>query len=367
MASDPKSSALHRLLLAWFDAERADLPWRQNRDPYRVWLSETMLQQTQVATVIPYFNRFLERFPTVRDLAGAPLDDVLKAWEGLGYYSRARNLHRTAQIIAQGHGGEFPASPDALRKLPGIGRYTAGAIASISFGADAPVLDGNVIRVLTRLYDITDDVTQPATHAALWALAEQLVPSGQAGAWNEALMDLGRRICTPRNPRCALCPVRDWCAAFRAGTQRERPVRPPRVRTPHFDVTAAVISRADGQVLIAQRPLDKMLGGLWEFPGGKREPGETLRACLKREILEELGVELRVGQQIGVVRHGYTHFRITLYAFHCEIMSGEPQAIGCAAWTWATLGDLDRFAFPVTDRKIIALLRGGQLALDLET
>jgi len=225
-----------------------------------------------------------------------------------------------------------------------------------------------VIRVLARLYNIADDVTQSATQTALWALAERLVPSGQAGAWNEALMDLGRRICTPRDPRCVVCPVRDWCDAFRAGTQRERPVRPPRTKTPHYDVTAAVIRRADGQVLIAQRPLDKMLGGLWEFPGGKREPGETLRACLKREILEELDVGIRVGEQIGVVRHGYTHFRITLYAFHCMITSGEPQAIGCAAWTWAALDDLDRFAFPVTDRTIIALLRGGgQLGLDLET
>ncbi|HMM27045.1 MAG TPA: A/G-specific adenine glycosylase [Aggregatilineaceae bacterium] len=369
MGLDVRPSMLHSLLLAWFEGESEDLPWRQDRHPYRVWLSEIMLQQTQVATVIPYFKRFLERFPTVEDLARAPLDDVLKIWEGLGYYSRARNLHRTAQIVAKEYGGNFPASPEELQKLPGIGRYTAGAIASIAYGVNAPVLDGNVIRVLSRIYDIADDVTQPATQRALWALAERLVPPGQAGAWNEALMDLGRRICTPRDPRCAECPVNTWCDAFQAGTQRQRPVRPQRVKTPHFDVTAAVIRRADGQVLIAQRPPDAMLGGLWEFPGGKREPGETLRDCLAREIREELGIEIRVGEQIGVVRHGYTHFRITLYAFYGEIASGEPRAIGCAAWTWATLDDLDRYAFPVTDRKIIALLRdgGSQLGLDLET
>lgn len=366
---DPRTVKLRSLLLAWFARDRENLPWRESRCPYRVWLSEIMLQQTQVTTVIPYFKRFLERFPTLEDLARAPLDDVLKAWEGLGYYSRARNLHRTAQIVVSKYGGRFPTSPEELQTLPGIGRYTAGAIASIAFGVDAPVLDGNVIRVLARLYNLADDITQPATQRALWTLAEQLVPPGEAGAWNEALMDLGRRICIRRDPRCAVCPVNDWCEAFQAGTQRQRPVRPQRVRLPHFDVAAAVIHHAHGQVLIAQRPLDAMLGGLWEFPGGKREPGETLRECLAREICEELGVEIRAGEQIGAVRHSYTHFRITLHAFHCTIVSGEPQAISCAAWTWAALDDLDRFAFPVTDRKVIAMLRdgGGQLGLDLRT
>ena len=365
MSADAKAAFLHAHLIDWFREKQADLPWRRNRTPYRVWLSEIMLQQTQVATVIPYYERFLARFPTVEALAAAPLDDVLKLWEGLGYYSRAQNLHRAAQIVAGELGGRFPETAAELQKLPGIGRYTAGAIASLAFGQDVPVLDGNIIRVLARVCNIEDDVTQSATQRALWALAEQLVPAGNAAAWNEGLMELGRRICTPRDPLCKQCPIAPECEAFRLGVQNERPVKRPRAKTPHYDVTAAVIHRADGQVLIAQRPLDGMLGGLWEFPGGKREPGETLRACLEREISEELGIEIRVGPQIATVRHGYTHFRITLYAFACEIVRGEPQAIGCAAWTWASLDELDRYAFPVTDQQIIAQLRnGGQLAFD---
>lgn len=369
MSSDEKAAWLQHHLIAWFERVREDLPWRRDRSPYRVWVSEVMLQQTQVSTVIPYFERFLERFPTVQALAAAPLDDVLKAWQGLGYYSRARQMHRAAQIIAGERSGHFPETAAGLQKLPGIGRYTAGAIASLAFGQDAPVLDGNVIRVLSRVFNIADDVTATSTRDALWVLAGQLLPPGQAAAWNEGLMELGRRVCTPRAPACPACPIAARCEAARLGVQEQRPVKPARARTPHYDVTAAVIRRDDGRLLIAQRPLDGMLGGLWEFPGGKREPGETLQACLAREIREELGIEIRVGEQIGVVRHGYTHFRITLYAFYGEIASGEPRAIGCAAWTWATLDDLDRYAFPVTDRKIIALLRdgGGQLGLDLET
>jgi len=359
--------ALHDALIAWFTAHKADLPWRRVRDPYRIWLSEIMLQQTQVATVSPYYERFLARFPTVEALAAAPLGDVLKLWEGLGYYSRARNLHRAAQRVVEQLGGAFPSTVEGLRALPGVGRYTAGAVASLAFDADAPVLDGNVIRVLARVCDVAEDVRAPRTQRALWALAETILPRGRAAAWNEGLMELGRRICTPQSPDCPACPIRAHCDAYAKGVQNERPVRAPRPRTPHFDVTAAVIRRADGRLLIAQRPADGMLGGLWEFPGGKREPGESLRACLRREIREELGVEIAVGAQIGAVKHGYTHFRITLYAFACTLVEGEPQALGVADWAWVLPEELDRYPFPVTDQKIIAMLRGGgsQLGMDL--
>jgi A/G-specific adenine glycosylase len=360
-------SRLHDALIGWFEQHKADLPWRRTKDPYAIWLSEIMLQQTQVATVIPYYERFLERFPTVGALAAAPLDDVLKLWEGLGYYSRARNLHRAAQMVVAEFGGVFPASVDELRRLPGIGEYTAGAVASLAFGMDAPVLDGNVIRIFARLFDIEGDITQNATKSGLWELAEKLVPAGRAGLWNEGLMELGRRICTPKNPACPNCPAASYCDARRLEVQHARPVRAPRRKTPHYDVTAAVTRRDDGRVLIAQRPTDGMLGGLWEFPGGKREPGESLPECLRRELQEELGIEIAVGDQIGTVRHTYTHLRITLYAFKCRLLSGEPQALGCAAWAWVSLDELDRYAFPVTDQKIIAMLRdgGGQLAMDL--
>ncbi|MBN2303563.1 MAG: A/G-specific adenine glycosylase [Anaerolineae bacterium] len=361
--------ALHDALIGWFEQHKTDLPWRRTQDPYAIWLSEIMLQQTQVTTVIPYYKRFLARFPTVRDLAVAPLGDVLKLWEGLGYYSRARNLHRAAQMVVDDFGGNFPASIPKLRTLPGVGRYTAGAVGSLAFGLDVPVLDGNVIRILARLLDITDDVTQVTTQNALWNLVEQLVPAGRAGLWNEGLMELGRRVCMPQSPDCAACPIADHCMARQANTQAERPVKRPRRKIPHYDVTAAVIQRADGFILIAQRPPNGMLGGLWEFPGGKREPGETLPDCLKREIREELGIEIAVKDQVGVVRHAYSHFRITLYAFMCEYVSGQPQALECADWTWTTLDTLDQYAFPVTDQQIIAMLRngGGQLGMDLGT
>ncbi len=360
-------AALNDDLIRWFEQFKADLPWRRSKDPYAIWLSEMMLQQTQVGTVIPYYERFLARFPTVEALAAAPLSDVLKLWEGLGYYSRARNLHRAALQVVTDWGGVFPSTVPDLLKLPGIGRYSAGAIASLAFNADAPILDGNVIRVLARVFNIAEDVTENSTKEALWKLAAEILPTGRAGAWNEGLMELGRRICTPKSPTCDSCPIAVHCAARRLGIQNERPVKRPRAKTPHFDVTAAVIFREDGHILIAQRPPEGMLGGLWEFPGGKREPGETLPNCLRREIQEELGIDIAVGEQIGVVRHGYTHFRITLYAFACTLLNGDPQAIQCADWTWTTLDELDRYPFPVTDQKIIAMLRngGGQLGMDL--
>jgi A/G-specific adenine glycosylase len=347
-------------LIAWFEANKEPLPWRANRTPYTIWISEIMLQQTQVATVTPYYERFLTRFPDVGALAGASLDDVLKLWEGLGYYSRARNLHRAAQMIVEEHGSELPPDPDTLRDLPGIGPYTANAIASLAFGIDVPVLDGNVIRILTRLCDIADDVRQAQTRNMLWRIAGELLPAGQAAAWNEGLMELGRRICTPKAPRCEECPLASDCRARARGVQAERPVQSKKPATPHHIVTAAVIRRKDGRVLIAQRPHDGMLGGLWEFPGGKCTSGETLPECLAREIKEELGIDIAVGGQLAKIKHAYSHFRITLYAFVCTLVAGEPQVIGCADFAWVTLDELDDYAFPVTDQKIIAALEDAQ-------
>ena len=354
-----QAAQAHTALLAWFAANQADLPWRRDRSPYRVWLSEAMLQQTQVETVIPYFERFLDEFPDIQALAAAPLDRVLKAWEGLGYYSRARNLHRAAKVVVEEHAGLIPATVDELIKLPGVGRYTAGAIASLAYGVDAPVLDGNVIRVLTRLLDIPDDVSSPSIRQALWQTAIDFLPAGQAGPWNESLMELGRRICTPRKPACDACPLAEFCQAKQAGVQALRPVKAPRKKVPHVEVAAGVIQREDGRILIAQRPVDKMLGGLWEFPGGKREPGETLAECLAREIREELGIEIAVGEHFAVVNHAFTHFKMTMYVFKCRHTSGLPQTLGCAAWAWVTPDEFDEYAFPVTDRKVIAALQNG--------
>ena len=355
----PQVAAMHEVLLRWFAIHREDFPWRHNSNPYTIWVSEIMLQQTQVATVIPYFERFIARLPSLVALAQASIDDVLQQWQGLGYYTRARNLHRAAQIIVREHGGELPRTVTELRKLPGIGRYTAGAIASFAFGQDEPVLDGNIIRVLSRVFDIEDDISTTATRNGLWELAGQLVPPGRAAPWNEALMELGRRVCVPGNPRCDACPISPHCAALRRSVQHERPVKRPKPRLPYYDVTAAVIRRDDGRLLIAQRPLDGMLGGLWEFPGGKRESGETLEECLKREIREELAIEIEVNKQIGVVKHAYSHFRISLYAFDCRHVAGSPATIGVADFAWVRLEELGRYAFPTTDQKIIAILQDG--------
>ncbi len=358
------SNKIVNLLLNWWDHNHADLPWRRSKDQYAIWVSEIMLQQTQIATVIPYFERWLARFPTVQALADAPLDDVLKLWEGLGYYSRARNLHTAAQMVMRDWNGRLPTTAADLMKLKGIGRYTAGAIASIAFNEPAPILDGNVIRVFSRLTDLPDDVTQTRTKNDLWRLAEQLVPSERPGDFNQAFMELGQQICLPAKPMCLLCPLTEFCLARQRGTQLERPVRPPRQRTPHYDVVAGIIWEKEAVVgdpkskfLIAQRPFDGLLGGLWEFPGGKQEPNETLPQTLIREIQEELAIQIEVGDFVTQVKHAYTHFRITLHAFQAHHLVGQPQHLGVADHAWVTLADLDTYAFAVTDRKIIDALR----------
>jgi A/G-specific adenine glycosylase len=344
-------------LLAWYDRVAAELPWRGTGDAYRVWLSEIMLQQTQVETVKPYYERFLDAYPTVEALASAPLDDVLKRWEGLGYYSRARNLHRAAQIVTMEYGGRFPETAAELQTLPGIGRYTAGAIASIAYGQRAPVLDGNVIRVFSRLLDLTEDITQPRTQAKLWQTAQDWLPEKRVGDYNQALMDLGRLICKPRTPFCSTCPIREYCLAFERGTQNQRPVKKAKTETPHYDVTAGIIWNERGQLLIAQRPLDGLLGGLWEFPGGKKEAHETLAECLQRELREELGIEVEVGELFTKVKHGFTHFKITLHAFTCRHLTGEPQAFGVRAWAWVKPEELSAYSFGRADRRVIEAMQ----------
>jgi len=345
-------------LLRWFRANAADLPWRRARDPYTVWLSEIMLQQTQVQTVIGYYERFVARYPTVAALAAAPLDDVLKLWEGLGYYGRARNLHRAAQEVMARWGGDLPRTARDLQTLPGIGRYTAGAIASLAYGEDVPVLDGNVIRILTRLYNIADDVGQPATLSRLWELAGALVPPGEAGPYNEALMELGRLICRPRRPQCGRCPLAIYCQAYRAGVAELRPVKARRAPLPHYNVAAGVISGVQqDRFLIAKRRPEGLLGGLWEFPGGKQEDGESMPEALARELQEELGITVEVGEFVVRVRHAFTHFRITLDAYRCRHTGGEPRALGVADFAWVTLEEMADYAFGKADQQIIAALR----------
>ena len=343
-------------LLAWYAQNKRDLPWRRDaHDPYRVWISETLLQQTQTATVIPYYERFLARFPTVRALASARLDDVLKVWEGAGYYARARNLHRAAKEIVARFDGRIPSTVEELLALPGVGRYTAGAIASIAFNRDASVLDGNVTRVLCRYFKIASDPKSTQTQKHLWELAGTWLPRGRAGDFNQALMELGATVCTPRHPQCVVCPLKHGCLARRLNMQDTLPTKRAKKKLPHHEIAVGVVWKR-GKILIAQRPAEKLLGGLWEFPGGHRERSETLEECVAREVCEELGIKIAVGEKFATINHAYSHFKITLHAFHCRWASGCPRAIGCAAWKWITPRELARYAFPAANRKIIAQL-----------
>ena len=339
-------------LLDWFETHARDLPWRYDRTPYRVWVAEVMLQQTQVDTVVPYYKRFLERFPDVDALAAASLEDVLVIWEGLGYYARARRLHQAARQLVRSHAGCLPESYDALLEVPGVGAYTAGAIASIAFGELVPAVDGNARRVLCRVFGIREDVTRSPVHRRLRELAMGLLPDEGSGAFNEGLIELGATLCTPRGPKCDLCPLAGLCLAYAAGEQEALPVRRPSRRVPHYVVTAAVTVGADGAILVAQRNLDDMLGGLWEFPGGKCEDGEDLPSCLMREIDEELGVEVEVGEKLTVIEHAYTHFRITLHAFWCWLRHGQPRCLDCAAFRWVLRSELEQLPMSVVDRRI---------------
>jgi A/G-specific adenine glycosylase len=310
-----------------------------------------MLQQTRVETVIPYFERWMQRFPSLEALAQASMQEVLAVWEGLGYYGRARNLSSAGQLVMQEYHGQLPQEARLLRKLPGVGRYTAGAIASIAFGRDEPTLDGNIRRILARYFNVSEDARSSIGERQLWDLATQHLPPGRAGEFNQAMMDLGASICTPKSPDCDHCPLENTCQAKALGIQALRPVFLPKPAIPHHVVTAAVISR-DGCVLIACRPPHGLLGGLWEFPGGKQQQGEDLPTCLQREICEELGAKIKVDTQLGVYHHAYTHFRVTLYAFRCTLLQGEPFPIQAAELRWVSPAELAQYPMGKIDRQI---------------
>ncbi len=345
-------------VLEWYERSARSLPWRGVADPYAVWVSEIMLQQTRVETVIPYYQRWMERFPTLQSLAEASEQEVLHAWEGLGYYSRARNLQRAARQVVAQHGGALPADVRLLQKLPGVGKYTAGALASIAFGLDEAALDGNIRRVLARVFVLRLPARSPQGEKALWRLARQNLPPGRAGDYNQALMDLGAVVCAPRAPACLVCPLARLCQANTQGIQADLPVLEAKPEVPHKIVAAAVIQRG-GLVLIAQRPSYGLLGGMWEFPGGKLEPGEDFAAALAREMREELGVEVQVGEPFGVYRHAYTHFRLTLHAFLCALAGDcQPQPIEAHALAWAEPGRLADYPMGKVDRQIARRLNG---------
>jgi A/G-specific adenine glycosylase len=358
---DSRMAAARARLLEWYDRCRRDLPWRTADDappdPYRVWLSEAMLQQTRVETVRPYYERWIERFPTLDALARASLDDVLKSWEGLGYYSRARNLHRAAREVAARYGGAVPDDPATFRSLPGVGRYTAGAVMSIAFGLEEPVVDGNVRRVFARLLDSAEP-----TEAELWGLAAALVRGERPGSLNQAVMELGATVCTPRSPRCDACPIAQFCAARAAGSERERPARRRRNPLPLEQRAAAVVLER-GRLLMAQRREGERLAGLWEFPGGIMLEGESARSAVERLLPEALGLQVRGGEAVAVVDHTFTHVRVSYHAVRARIVGGEPAPGRYAAVRWVTPEEMTELALPRAQQRIAALAANPEEAL----
>lgn len=354
---------LRQALLNWYAKAGRDLPWRHTRDPYAIWISEIMLQQTQVQTVIPYYQRWLAVFPDISTLAQANQQHVLKLWQGLGYYARARNLHTAAQKILWEHNGQFPQDIETVIGLPGIGRTTAGGILSAAFNQPQAILDGNVKRVLARLSALKQP--PPTALKLLWQLSGHLLDPLSPRDFNQALMDLGATVCLPKNPQCPACPWLNYCQAHQQNLVNDLPMTTSSKPIPHKIIGVAVIWNDQGQVLIDRRPAAGLLGGLWEFPGGKVKPNETIPACIVREIQEEIGIEIAVGDELMRVDHAYSHFKVTLVVHHCQYLSGEPQPLACEEVRWVTVAELNDYPFPKANEKIItALLSEGATVKD---
>jgi A/G-specific adenine glycosylase len=345
---------LSRRLLAWYKRRRRPLPWRETSDPYRIWISEIMLQQTQVDTVIPYYHRFLKAFPTVFALAAAPLGDVLKIWENLGYYTRARNLHAAARVVVDQFGGQIPDTTEAVKTLPGVGEYSAGAILSIAYGLALPAVDGNVRRILSRVFAVRKPVDDPGEQKKLRELAATLIPPKCPGDFNQALMDLGATICRAKNPGCSVCPFTSLCRARLAGCQESLPVKRKTRAIPRRQAAAAVIRNRKGLLLVVQRPATGLLASLWKLPGGFIENDENSKDSLERSVKKELGLSIRAQKKLASVDHAYTHFRLTLHAYECLLLSGKPKAPAGQEWLWAAPADLMKLPLSKIDRMVIA-------------
>jgi A/G-specific adenine glycosylase len=344
---------LGRQLLAWYSRNQRCLPWRETNDPYRIWISEIMLQQTQVETVIPYYHRFLKAFPTVSSLACAPLQNVLKVWENLGYYSRARNIHAAARMIVEKFDGRIPDNWEEIKTLPGIGLYTAGAILSIAYGKPLPAVDGNVRRILCRLFAIRKPVDDTREQKQLQKIAASLIPAKHPGDFNQALMDLGATICKAKNPDCSRCPIANLCQARLHDLQNVLPITRKAPAIPRRLAAAAVIRNSKGMLLVVQRPTSGLLASLWKLPGGFIKSGEDTENSLMRSVKEELGISIRPGKHLASVNHTFTHFRITLQAYECRLLMGTPKPIGCQNWRWASLTDFQKLPLSKIDRMIM--------------
>ncbi len=340
-------------LLGWYDEHRRDLPWRDDAGPYRVWVSEIMLQQTQVETVRPYFERFLEAFPTVEALAAADEQAVLRLWQGLGYYSRARRLHQAAQLVVREHGGRLPSTYEKLQEIPGLGPYTAAAVASIAFGEPVPVVDGNVLRVYARFRGLTDDIAKAGTRKKVFAALLPIIAPLPPSDFNQAMMELGALVCRPRGPVCLLCPLRADCVAANEGRTEALPVKAKRQSVPHHEEVAGLV-RCGERFLIVQRPAERMLAGMWELPGGRVEAGEGASIALRRHLHEQWQLELKPDPPFATITHAYSHFTIAV-----QVCAVRAETVTPEVGQWITPAQIDSFPFHTAALKAIAA--GGML------
>lgn len=346
---------LRRRLLDWYALHRRRLPWRKTSDPYAIWVSEVMLQQTQVATAIPYYHRFMQRFPTTHRLARADVEEVLKLWEGLGYYSRARNLHRAAGQVVSRFGGRIPDDPAAFRSLPGVGDYIAAAVLSIAFGRVLPVVDGNVKRVLARLLEMDTPVNHSGAHKVFRVPAGALISPEQPADFNQAIMELGALVCRPKQPLCRSCPLADLCMAYRHGTTAQYPKREARRTVPRRHVVIAIILKK-GKMLVAQRELDGFLGGLWEFPAVPTARGEQDTAAVIAMVREATGLTVVIDRQLTRIKHAYTHFKLTGDVYLCRHVAGRVRLNGARSHRWVTFGSLAQLPMHKANHKFMKAL-----------
>lgn len=356
LCHDKIKSLLSRQLLAWYRRNQRPLPWRETSDPYLIWISEIMLQQTRVDMVIPYYHRFLKAFPNVASLARAPSQNVLKMWENLGYYSRARNLHAAAKVIVEKYGGRIPDTHEEIKTLPGIGEYSAGAILSIAYGQVLPAVDGNVRRILCRLFAIRKPVNDTQAQKQLQKIAALLIPLKHPGDFNQALMDLGATICKARNPDCLRCPVEGLCQARIKNLQDVLPITGKAPATPHRQAAAAVVRNFKGMLLVVQRPASGLLASLWKLPGGFIQNGKNTENSLRQNVREELGISIQPGKHLASVNHTYSHFRVTLHAYECRLLKGSPKPLGCQNWRWASPIDLKKLPLSKIDRMLLEMI-----------
>jgi A/G-specific adenine glycosylase len=342
-------------LISWFKAEQRELPWRKDQDPYKVWVSEIMLQQTRVDTVIPYFNRFIEWFPTINDLASANEDKVLKAWEGLGYYSRVRNLHSAVKEVNEKYNGQVPNNPKEISNLKGVGPYTAGAILSIAYGIPEPAVDGNVMRVLSRILSIWEDIAKPSTRKVFESAVRELISHDEPSAFNQALMELGALICTPTSPSCLLCPVRDHCQGFHEGVESELPIKSKKNSQKSVELTAIIVKDETGRILIHKRPETGLLANLWEFPNVEmHQPVILDRTQITELFNESFNMNVKLDKSIGQIEHIFSHLIWNIRVYTGTFSSDFPEG---NEWKFLSLTEMEEYAFPVSFHKMLKLYK----------